>query len=432
MKKKYTEIQEDFSQIINSLLEQNIYFSDQILHMPIIGYHELGPAQSIYLDNPDYSGFCKRIELELDEKALNLAFNCLIEQQGFLRSCLIKEANTYKWQVHQFNDNIRIPIVDITAYPENSRERIINECIEKVYLHEYKLLNTIKYRICIIRDTKESFIIMAPMCHIIFDAMSANILLENLFCFYEELLQKGKINQVITTEYSSYLKQMRKGPVNIKENELITMFKIGEFYQRMINMNISLNAQKHIILPEYYECHLSVDKDPFTQSVEIISDICKKYLYMTQVPLFMVNMGRIYENNVYMDLIGLFIDFVPVVYDSKNRENISGLMNLLNIKREKNINFLMFLTKEWSPKGFEKVTKYLSECYKMIKILFNFIGEVQNNEEFDKNINSISKNNSERTILFTALIWDDVLHIKCNLSNDLSSSVLDSQMDLIS
>ncbi len=424
--------QEEIKKVVDSVMEIIECFTKELIRAPVVGYMEPGPAQVIYLNEPDYSGVYKRVDLELNEPILIKAFNHLIEQQEFLRSCLVIRENTYQWQVHEFNDKLQVPIIDLSSYTEYDKEQIINECISIANSQKYEMLNTVQYRICIIKESPDNFILMIPVSHIIFDAISAEILMSNLFHYYQELLEKGVIGNNEPTDYAAYLNQMRKGPLNIDENQLMSIFNIQEFYQSTLKIKNFLDSKKIELLLECQESIVLGNKDTFLQAIDRVAQICMKCFHMQQVPLWVVNMGRIYENNIYNDVIGSFIDFVPFVYERNYSEGFYERMQIFNTKREKNINFLMFITKEWYPKGFEKVSAHLTECHKMIKILFNFIGEMPNDEEFIDSIYSSSKNNAARTILFTTYIKNQRLYITCNLSKDLREYDLDMQKILIS
>lgn len=394
----------------------------------MLSQFDVTPTQKMYLKNMDYTGICLRYKEPLVLELFNEAFLKLIEKHVFMRSCIDHNSKGCFWKLYSVPTNIEIPFLDISGYEKSFRKKIIDKCISSIYLKEYKKSQNIFYRVIVIKESLNNYILVIPFAHIIFDAISSDVLLNDLLNYYQQLANGEKVAIIESERYFKYLRQLNKGPQNINDDLLNKEFSLDKFYdltkkiKKVVNSFSSRrNTRFDIIVGR------DINNNALGEALKVILKLCETIFGLSEIPIWIVNMGRIYEEQAYVDLIGAFVDYVPCMFSSDtNIEELQGILReKLELKRKSNINFTRLMSRENENNNFIKSCEYLYNSHNEFQIVFNFIGvDHCDNQEFKGVIYSNSNNTLKNTILFTIKFDKENLKIMTNATCYISEVLI--------
>ena len=412
----------EVKRLVNTLKKDIRSWKKGILTKTESNKFRITPIQYLYLCSQDYTGICFRYKEALNLDIFNKIISNLIEKYEFLRSQIIYENGAYWWIEYEKGDYINVPFADISDYDEKMQQEMIESCIKNIYLRSYDIFYSLFYRIMILKESEKSFVVIMPFSHIIFDAVSSNILLNELFSQYQCYLAGNEPAAERGTRYLEYLDQISKGPVNISDQELVDTFglvKMHDLCRKMSKRTQNFDdVKKTRIL-------LASDLNVAREYGNIIGHclkyafcFCKEIMGMNEIPVFVTNLGRMYEMHMYDDIIGSFVDFIPYILTENNdaAEYQKSINNLLMKRNVNNINFVKYLINEKEEQCYAKTAELLSEIYDNYRIIINYIGFLENNE-FEPMIHKYSNNRLVDTLLFSFRIIEGKVSIIVELSH---------------
>lgn len=413
------EAKHNIKEPLQMLQEDIRNWENNILQEEELCEYGLTPVQELYLKNADYSGILTPFKGTIDFCCLRKAFIKLLDKHFFLRSTLTETEGDYLWKVHRTPRDLKIPYIDISHYEKEIQQNIIKACIQDIYLGEYQKCNSIFYRVFVIKKSTDEYIIGIPMSHIIVDAISGNIITADLMEFYAHYLNDEDPIIYEGNSYIHYLKQIKKGPIHINDAECIEKYSLDKFYRltHLMHEDILDDNQKKMTSFRMKVNEHSGKTDLVGLALKYVAQICSCLFSYEEIPLLIVDMGRVYENHIYDDLVGPFIDLVPCVI-SKDQDalELRHLLNkLLDIKNNCNINFFSFISNRCQVDNYRMTEKYISEGYRKCSIIFNYMGRAHDeDEEFLKLIYKKSK--FKDTILFNIKVVDNSICIDSNMA----------------
>ncbi len=390
------------------------------------------PIQYMYICSQDYTGICFRYEGELDIKIFNKVFFNMIEKYEFLRSQIIYENGAYWWVEYELGRYTEIPFRDISNYDEEVRQSIVDSCIRDIYLKSYDTFYNLFYRILILKESKKSFVVILPFSHTIFDAISSVILLNDLQNQYQWCLDGKEPQKVCGTRYLEYLDQINKGPINISDDEIVEEFCLEKMYElskKVSKLAQTFNDAKKTRISFSVNLNISDEFDNLIgHCLKYAFCFCREVLGISEIPVFVTNIGRMYEMRMYDDIIGAFVDFIPyILTDYENAMNFQKSVRELSLKRNMyNINFVKYLINEKEDERYQKTSELLSEVYENYKIIVNYVGFIEKND-FEPIIYKYSNNRQVDTLLFTVRIIDG----KFNIISEISHYIEEKEINRI-
>ncbi|WP_113672411.1 condensation domain-containing protein [Vallitalea guaymasensis] len=267
-----------------------------------------------------------------------------------------------------------------------------------------------------------TLLLVLPFSHVIFDAMSSEILSRKLLEYYDALEKGEEISDEEVESYESYVDQIKNVGHSITEDDVIDIFELDEFEKYTSRMKCSSLEHSEarvtafnydISLKEIETTNYSIE--PSKMSLDLISNVCQKYFGVPKVPMYMIGYGRKYEDKTYFNTIGEFIDLVPILVtdDGKSMEQAQ---DKLNKSSKYGINFFNLLYGNEISQDYKKIQHLMQKHDLKDSIIYNFQGKFEKEE--DQLINELVLENNNNKMLgfvprmqFNAKCYKDMLRI---------------------
>jgi len=415
---KLVEINEILEQGKNSL-NQTIVSNKSLYQFP------LSAVQKGHLLSEDRSsGNLVKINQLLDKDRLDKACLQLIQREELLRSILVENKDQLCWEVHQVPEDISIPVIDLSAYQEKTKEKIFEAVIKNQFNKKHDE-SGILYQIFIIKWSLTSNYLAIPIDHAIFDGMSINIIKDKILTYYQ---QPGTgISQESINLYSNYVEQINKGPQNITTEEIITKYQLEEFnyYKEVVEDFIIKQETEKVKVTDF---SLPFDKEikrenSLKLSFHLFTKALAKHLGITKVPVELINFGRKYENEDYYQTVGEFLDIIPVlvnVDEADITEIVADIQNKIDYAVRHNINFVTLANKE------DKINKLIMpQTRNELDIIYNYQGFVTKEEQRIAKLFGIKSDNTISQESKLSSIEGDVFYDSDQLTIRLISTLAD-------
>ncbi|MCR3758487.1 amino acid adenylation domain-containing protein [Clostridium felsineum] len=378
----------NISSILNELDVKENKFVHEISDQEVIDTFPCSAIQegTASLLNGHLTGIILPIELLVDENLIIEGLKNIIFNQQLLRCAVYKENNKLMWKEFKRTKEISIPFIDISRFDYKTRDEIIRHIVKTKYFNLYFEFGVIHYRFILIKESLRCYKLIAPIDHILFDAMSSEIIVRSL----REYISGHKLKKSIhTLNYKDYTRQLLKGPMNISTHEFIKLFNLKEyrlyaddiekFIVNKVGENEACSLEFKINLKD-----LSLVEDKIWEiSFFLTVLICKSVFNVKKVPLKLFYYGRNYEDKNYYDIVGYFIDFIPLLIDVDENDinsNVRQVKKIIKVVKEHNVNFLtLAMSKEigekWGNIYENYKSKQLSILGKDQMIMYNFQGK---------------------------------------------------------
>ncbi|MDQ0175262.1 condensation domain-containing protein [Bacillus chungangensis] len=383
-----------------SVMKLQTEISKQLIAGKIENEYPLAPIQYYYLDHMDYSGIFIPFQGELNKDQLNKSILQLINRQQLLRSVLYLEKGQIKWRVYETLQEINIPTIDMSLLSPDLQEKALDKIIKKVYLREYKKFNSIFYRIILIKKSPHDFLLIMPFSHIIFDFFSSEVLKNELMNLYFSFNQEE--SPMPQKHYWNYVQQILQGPQLLSDQELCDVYELADLNKLTKAISLTINQQpdsgKKVNVIEFNMDYLVKD----TNSDTFLSDIfyysaavCRMLLDLktSKIPIWCISLGRVYQNEVYFDLVGEFIDFIPTIIDLDNRKApiAQSIKKKIQIAQQHNINFIGMIYNHKVKEKNVMSSKFIRTCLTENLIILNVLGM---NDEVNGSLEQLIMKNS--------------------------------------
>jgi amino acid adenylation domain-containing protein len=312
----------------------------------------------------------------------------IINEQGLLRSKLVKtKEGQYNWKQYSHFTKLKLPAVDL----RKCSPLTLHQCIEDILhiMNEGNGTNysTPLYGFVYIRVTERINRLLMVSNHIIFDGFSSQVLQHRL----NTLLASNVLFPDRTIpQYNYYVEKIRKGPMNITDeqlNELCNIDKFADACKHLENILSTLDTSvpttihAEVLLTPEIISHTDMLQASFECFIPYIRDT----FHLEQIPVISINNGRQYGKDNYYASIGEFIDYMPFYCDMGSQKSITDQMNQqIMLLSENNINFAEIIT---NPKLLEKYStaQKLNALLQNLKektfFIFNYQGIEDGNRE---------------------------------------------------
>ncbi len=333
----------------------------------------------------EHSGFIKEISGRYTEQQVKKAIGAVLCENQLLHCKLTETNNQVQWVELDIDEmkevlGYYIAYFDISMYTEEVRNKVL-ETVSKAMFQKEIEKDAILWRNCILKTDEQHYSVIWSSNHIIFDAMSGEVILHQL----EMKLKKMK-SDVPVKSYDKYVELLQKGPQEITEDELVEKFQLEKWSDRNQKLMDGLKKgetgdKKQITL----SIPLTEDKktDIWWYAFNLVSGILKKYAEVEEVPFAIVDYGRCYQEENFYNSVGEFLDIIPII--SAEGQPIS-IEAILADCREKSVNFMSLLLDNELSETYAHTQEllkkyYVTESGKFNFVLYNFQGFVTGQEK---------------------------------------------------
>lgn len=387
--------------VLQKINEMQKAFESNILNGEVEKEYRLAPIQQFFLDSERYSGTLLYFDQILDINIFNQTIKTLLLNQGIFRSTLVKRNNLLFWSQHELQENIEIPYVDISNLKKESKIDLLKNISEKYYFKAYDQIkyvlegtleetynNSLLYRMLLLKVTERDYYLFLPVNHSIFDAMSGEIVKSNISEYYNRILNGEVIGLENNKQYVDFVDQVRKGPVNITDKELMEEIEVLEYskYTELLNEKIiKYNSDKSTYVKFEFEFgndeELS-DDNAWQVAFEVFNSFIQEYIGINALPIMIYYYGRNYEEKGYFNTIGEFIDMIPVFIRGNltSDEMVEKTQEAIAFSEKHNINFSNLSLNKSQQLRTPEICDFVNERNEKVSMVFNFQGKFEEKE----------------------------------------------------
>nr|WP_261378279.1 non-ribosomal peptide synthetase [Paenibacillus agilis] len=388
-----------------ALTDQLNEFSSTIINRKeIASVYSLSAMQKIMLDtNQTYSGATIDFNHHVNVQLLKNSIKQVINEQGLLRSILIQSDDRTMIQEYGVVQDLEIPYLNLEDASEDQVESIkafIHELYGK-HVNDIDVHNRLLYSMFIIKFSDIHYKVYMPCSHLIFDAISFEIIQASIRQAYAN---NGELRENNVLQYEHYVKEQWKGPQGITEKDLMERFQLTEFqesfndYFKKYRESTFINSM--ISIPLTNDIRESIQERSWELSLKLFLKILELNFGLDKVPFALMHTGRKYTTHNYYHTIGAFIDILPLNLQAAQHLSIEDINQLIRLAYEKNIHFTALLTQEEQKNKYKKVRRALKDVYgsKMINIpIFNYLGMYDSHSEMKEELSGIKEMYSGQT-----------------------------------
>ncbi|MET1255508.1 beta-ketoacyl synthase N-terminal-like domain-containing protein [Aliikangiella maris] len=356
--------EEQLERLLNNVRFQQKRFGRNLVNAPIETIYKVSPFQKMYLKSDTrvslYEMFInKYFDLEL----LNKSVTKIINNQGLLRSSLARNYNGLYWEQHERTSRVNLPYIDISQFNEDSKQAIVEKLMSQEYETDFDAENTVLYHVIVIRLDYKRINILFNLDHSIFDNMSGQVMQRHILDDYDARLmaEYQPSAQSHIKSYDFYLENLNKGPQGITEEKLIQLFELNQFNQAKLAIEQKIIQSKNEITAntklknknqfKYWQYKITLPSINGYEEEDLawqittagLSYSLARYFGQAEIPMKLLYQGRKYHDISFFDTLGLFIDVVPLLIDTteKNPTSLIGrLSEKLQYINRYNINFM--------------------------------------------------------------------------------------------
>ncbi|SYX84223.1 non-ribosomal peptide synthetase [Paenibacillus alvei] len=422
--KSLERISRDESNWEQALADQLNDFSSSIVNSnEITRVYPLSAMQKILLDtNQTYSGAIIDFNHQVNVQLLKKSIASVINEQGLLRSTLIQTDHQIMIQEYGVVQGIDIPYVDLEHASEEQKEHIQSYIHERFGDHADRtnVLNNLLYNMIITKISDSHYKVYMPCSHLIFDAMSFDIIQSSIRQAYAN---NGESRGQNILQYEHYVQEQSRGPQGITEKDLIERFKLTDF-QESFSQYFKKYKEASLIhttisIPLTEEIRESAQEMSWDISMNIFLKIVELAFDLDSVPFALMHTGRKYTSHNYYHTMGAFIDILPLSLPRDQHLAMEEINELIRFAYEKNIHFAALLSQEEPKNKYKKVRRALKGIYSSETItlpIFNYLGLFDSHAEMKNELTAIKEMYSSRTkklsTEITIAVVEDQLMIK--------------------
>lgn len=368
----------DISAILTNLDLEIKQFNDNLLYSKEEKTFPLNGIQSGHIMIPNrYTGDIFIINNTVLLEKIKTTLINLINSQILLRSRPVYQNGEWYWQEYKMPEKLLIPFVDLSEFSESMMKSVIKELYNQLYFIDYnkryKEERGFPYIFILIKRALGDYLLLFYSDHIIYDQVSFEVINKSLANF--------EVNQ-LDKDFCSYISILESSLIsnNVNENELVDIFLMTQFSQYIIKCYKKISKlqkgepTKYSIRLQYKDSNMDVLKN----SLQIYSKIIAELTESDKIPVCMLNYGRKYGKNNYHNLIGEFVDIVPILVDIKNiTDTLKKIQEEIYYLSNNSISLsTIIFNKKIRPlyKKFLKMFMPVSDIYTPNFLKFNFVG----------------------------------------------------------
>lgn len=440
MDERETIDSDNYLQDVKDLLSaEQTKYHQQIMSGEVLGTHVLSPSQRYHLEHHECSGTMIRLNFRVDIPSLKKSLLAIIRNQRMMRSSLRIEVGEAEWIEYEVPTEIELPIICIVRYNKSEKDEIWNKVLGDFFYDRHSF-DRLPYRIALIKEGEESFTLLLPFSHIIFDYMSSEILRRDLVEQYMYYIGEAVEPAVRMSDYWQYHQQISRGPVGLEDDQLFKRFALEEFHaasktitEKTIDKDKSSGT--NVMVTVSLDQNMQMDGDMrWSFSMMLISRFLCMHLETVQIPAWLTHFGRRYEKQSYYDIVGEFIDHIPLnikisdtLVDMQNR-----LLPCLHGITEYNLHFMNLIYNEEMHLNYPKSSAHLRESFGQLPIVINYLGQLhEDHNELEYMSRTTADDHETETILVSIRYTNKDMVFSISLPYRDDPNVLQRQISLI-
>ncbi|MBN2534005.1 MAG: amino acid adenylation domain-containing protein, partial [Spirochaetales bacterium] len=306
-----------------------------------------------YLYNQDQSTYVNQIVLRITGNVkldlLKESYRLLIEKYEALRTAIVYKDLMKPRQVIVNRRKEDFHLTSVPHIDEHAKDDYIAQYIEKDWDRGFDLTNDTLFRINVIDYKDENcFVLIITSHHIILDGWSMGLLFKELLTTYHQL-QLGNViqnqNKNLFSNYLRFLEKQDKETALLYWQEYLKDYSIKELCPSKDKKNtpyLKKTMEIHIPMAETEKIkrlgkNLEVTINNLLQAV--LGIILSNYLDTDDVIFGNVISGRHNEIQGIEEMIGIFINTIPLRIKKANKQTVSELIRHIHkefIESEKN------------------------------------------------------------------------------------------------
>lgn len=369
--------------IVDQLSKDHKKYCQRVMEGDVIGVHPLSPSQQFHLHHPECSGTMIRLDFDVNISALKQALLAIVQTQRLMRSVLRAGTEKTAWVEYEVPSEIDLSIINILEYNKSIKRKIWNEVLRDYFYEEHQF-DRLLYRMALIKESEESFTLLLPFSHIIFDYMSGEIIRRDLIEHYLFYAGEAEKPAVRMSDYWQYHRQISKGPVGLGDDQLFQGYELEE-------LNAASSAVASLVRDKDRASGTSLLVNiPLAGSLQLNSEmrwsfamtLISRYLCshfeLDNVPIWLTRFGRSYEQEHYYDTVGEFIDHIP--FNLRRAETImeasSRLLPRLQEVSQYNLHFMNLIYNDDMHQRYPRSSAYLQSSFTQLPIVINYLGQL--------------------------------------------------------
>ncbi|MGN4771119.1 amino acid adenylation domain-containing protein [Bacillus cereus group sp. MYBK216-2] len=309
--------------------------------------HSLSPMQEGMLYNSiienDSSAYLEQSELTvegtIDVEILNSILNKIIEKYEILRTVFFYENISLFKQAVLRKRKIKIHYEDISHWDIETKENYIEHFKIRDRDNRFQLTKDVLIRVSVIKVQNNIFKIIYSFHHIIMDGWSIGIILKEIMDNYKAAVKGRELPIEKTVSYSRYLKWLDQKDKLVAleywENYLHAYEQEIVFPEQQLKVDKYKRRQERISLTENITAKLKnlAEANSITLSSIIQTAwgvLLQKYNNTNDVVFGSVVSGRSSEIDGIENMVGLFINTVPIRVRTKDTTSFIELAKKIN------------------------------------------------------------------------------------------------------
>ena len=276
------------------------------------------------------------IEGSLDIDVFEMSFNRLIERYDILRTVFMYDGVKQPLQTVLNERHAKIYFEDISQMEEVEKVSFIEEFKRKDMERRFDLTKDILMRISVLQTGKEAYKVLWSYHHILMDGWCLGIITKEFFSIYQALKGNKPLSLGTVYPYSNYIRWLEKQD---KEEASLYWKEYLEGYERQA----VLPKQRSMAEKDGYkleEVSFMID-ERLTKGLEAVAErnqvtlntlfqtiwgiLLQRYNNVEDVVFGSVVSGRPHEVADIENMVGLFINTIPVRIKCNKTQSFSGL-----------------------------------------------------------------------------------------------------------
>ncbi len=359
--------------LIYSLWQQENAYIQQLISRPVS--HIFSPI--LYKNNHRIFArevyFAKHLILEnTDFLRLIAAINGLLVEQSLLRSTFTKKNDEYVWHEYLHQDLAHFPFLDLSAYsPAWIKSFWLNILIP--YYEDINPLRRLPFRFALIKHAEKNHSIVFLMDESIHDTYGEDIICQTLQDIYDQT--RIPTPQPRYEDYLSFLQS--KGALSLEQNNLFgfqrhvdALTQVRQYLETYPNGQTFAHFSIPLDVPAKYQ---TLTK--WELAIRIFTAFLRAYLPLQLVPFFMVDDCRRFNHDQFVNTVGGFGDYRPLLLDiSKDNATLAtSIHETLQHYVHHGVHFLSLLEQNKLPSDYQD-----DASIKKAMILFRFNAHYSN------------------------------------------------------
>ncbi|SFR11785.1 non-ribosomal peptide synthase/polyketide synthase [Paenibacillus sp. cl130] len=403
---------------LEHLLRMNDQWNSTMLAGEPLQRYALAPAQHYHLEHPQPSGGVVPFDSYLlDVERLSAVMQRLIERHELFRSVLVQTDIGCEWETLSMKERMDIPMIDLSNYDAEMQNRILSHILPAFFMNPYETTGDLLYRIALVRLNLRDHLLLLPCSHLIYDNMSGEVVKSELYRAYDDI---NNVKGQLAGSYRDYVSQVRKGPQGMGDQEIVDKFRLSAFATASDAIFLAVDGRSYTTGTDVtVELANWNDSDAveymWDLAIRLANRFFRRYLQVDEVPVLLVNYGRAYEDKQYFDIIGEFIDQIPVLLTDADEQG-DEIRKTIQLAVSHNLNFLNLIYNGEMTSLYPQSNRYLKHSLNKLPIVFNYLGEASETYQLFKNVLPEERDfHRDSIIFFTVQHLENVLQISLEL-----------------